>query len=378
MIYSKLHQSILIYAYAHGLVGGGTNMSRNNIKNSILFFIRDRTYIFGALVLLIAAMVPGVYAGCSCSGPCSVGNWDPSAFLNSDVPGYDNASNASNSTAPVSSVNAQSVPKPEYRSDLFTNGQILKPLQKLASSDMVIDASNGNGYSQSHIKGAIHLPSRSFIDANGTLKPAQELAEILGKAGVSRDGPIVVYSNDFSSGDATFVFWALKYLGQDNLKVLDGSLEDWKAANLPVDSSQTTRPAVSYNPSQRSNLLASYDYVKSSGVQIVDARPFTEFGKGRIPGAISLDPAKVLENGKIKDESKLNDIFSTLSKDKPVVVYSGDYNRASVVWYALQLLGYNAEMYTLSDWTAHQPASESGKAVANGGKSPSGYKKLGN
>jgi hypothetical protein len=35
-------------------------------------------------------------------------------------------------------------------------------------------------------------------------------------------------------------------------------------------------------------------------------------------------------------------------------------------------------MYTLSDWTAHQPASESGKAVANGGKSPSGYKKLGN
>jgi thiosulfate/3-mercaptopyruvate sulfurtransferase len=353
----------------------GNDMLRNNKKRFILSFIRDRTYVLGALVLLIAAMVPGVDAGCSCSGPCSVGNWDPSAFLNSDVPGYNNASN---STAPVPSVNAQSVSKPEYRSDLFTNGQILKPLQKLASSDMVIDASNGNGYGQSHIKGAIHLSSSSFIDANGTLKPAQELAEILGQAGVSRDGPIVVYSNDFSSGDATFVFWALKYLGQDNLKVLDGSLEDWKAANLPVDSSQTAKPAVSYNPSLRSNLMASYDYVKSSEVQIVDARPFAEFGKVRIPGAISLDPVKILENGKIKDESKLKDIFSSLSKDKPVVVYSGDYNRASVVWYALQLLGYNAEMYTLSDWTAHQPASESGKAVANVGKSSSGYKKLGN
>ena len=349
-------------------------MLKNNIKSLMLSFIRDRACILGALVL-ITAMVPAVYAGCSCSGPCSVGNWDPSAFLNSDVPGYDNASN---STAPVTSANAQSVPKQEYRSDLFTNGQILEPLQKLASSDTVIDASNGNGYGRSHIKGAIYLPSGSFVDASGTLKPAQELAEILGQAGVSRDSPIVVYSDDFSSGDSTFVFWALKYLGQDNLKVLDGSLEDWKASNLPVDSSQTTMTAVSYNPSPRSNLLASYDYVKSSGVQIVDARPFTEFGKGRIPGAISLDPVNVLENGMIKDGSKLSGVFSSLSKDKPVVVYSSDYNRASIVWYALQLLGYDAEMYTLSDWTSHQPASESGKAVANGGKSPSGYKKLGN
>ena len=182
----------------------------------MLSFIRDRACILGALVL-ITAMVPAVYAGCSCSGPCSVGNWDPSAFLNSDVPGYDNASN---STAPVTSANAQSVPKQEYRSDLFTNGQILEPLQKLASSDTVIDASNGNGYGRSHIKGAIYLPSGSFVDASGTLKPAQELAEILGQAGVSRDSPIVVYSDDFSSGDSTFVFWALKYLGQDNLPQL--------------------------------------------------------------------------------------------------------------------------------------------------------------
>ena len=127
---------------------------------------------------------------------------------------------------------------------------------------------------------------------------------------------------------------------------------------------------VSYNPSPRSDLLASYDSVKNSGVQIVDARTFAEFGKGRIPGATSLDPAVVLQDGKIKDESRLSGIFSRLSKDKPVVVYSGDYNQASIVWYALQLLGYNAEMYTWSDWTAHQPASENDKDAGR-------YKELG-
>ncbi|HSD56887.1 MAG TPA: rhodanese-like domain-containing protein [Methanotrichaceae archaeon] len=240
----------------------------------------------------------------------------------------------------------------------------------MASSDVVIDASNGDSYSKSHVKGAIHVPSRSFIDDNGSLKPAKELAEILGEAGVSRDDPIVVYSDDFSSGDATFVFWTLKYLGQNDVKVLDGSLEDWSASGLPVESTQNTRPAVTYTPSLRSDLLASYDSVKSSGAQIVDARPFAEFGKGRIPGAISLDPTKVMQKGKIKEESKLNGIFSSLSKDKPVIVYSGDYSHASVVWYALQLLGYNAEMYTLSDWIAHQPASDN---VKDSGR----YKKLG-
>ena len=336
-------------------------MLRNYIKNFILFFIRDRACVFGALALLIVAMVPVVDAGCACAGGCSVGNWEQSAstFLNSDVPGYDNANNST--AAVVESGNKQSASKPKDRSDLFTNGQILKPLGKFVDSDVVIDATQGDGYSQSHIKGAIHVPSKSLIDNNGDLKPPEELAEILGEAGVSREDSIVVYGKDLGSGDATFLFWALKYLGQDDVKVLDGSLEGWNAANLPVESSPTKRPAVSYNPTLRSDLLASYDSVKNSGVQIVDARPFADFGKGRIPGATSLDPALVLQNGKIKDESSLSGIFSRLSKDKPVVVYSGDYNQASTVWYALQLLGYKAEMYTWSDWNAHQPASGKGK-----------------
>lgn len=331
-------------------------MLRINIKRLYIVFMS----------FFITAMVPAAGAGCGCAGGCSAaGNWELSAnaFLNSDIPGAPSSSNNSSADniASVAASKAQSVPKPTYRSDLFTNGQILKSLQGVASSDVVIDASNGDRYSKSHIKGAIHIPSRSFLEDNGSLKPAQELSGILGEAGISRDDPIVVYSDDLSSGESTLVFWALKYLGQDDAEVLDGSLDDWRASGLPVESSQNTRPAVTYTPILRSDLLASYDSVKSSGGQIIDARPFSEFGIGNIPGAISLDPAKVLQNGKIMDEPKLNGIFSSLSKDKPVIVYSGDYNQASVVWYALQLLGYDAEMYTWSDWTAHQPASENGK-----------------
>jgi thiosulfate/3-mercaptopyruvate sulfurtransferase len=350
-----------------------TNLNRVNFifpKNTHNYGV-----VLGIIVILMATMMPGANAGCS----CSVGNWDPTAFLNDDVPGVPSSQGNANTVGATSTAveSAQSIPEPEYRSDLFTNGQVMKPLESMSSSDVVIDASNGNGYGQSHIKGAIHVPSRSFIDDKGSIKPAQELASILGEAGVSRDDPIVVYSDDFGSGDATLVFWALKYLGQSDVKVLDGSLEDWSAANLPVESSENTRPAVTYNPNLKSDTLASYDYVKDSDAQIIDARSFAEFGKGRIPGAISLDPAKVLVNGKIKDESQLAGVFSSLSKDKPVVVYSGDHKQASVVGYALQLLGYNTEIYTWPDWAAHEPASESSKAAATEGKSPSGYMKLG-
>jgi thiosulfate/3-mercaptopyruvate sulfurtransferase len=49
----------------------------------------------------------------------------------------------------------------------------------------------------------------------------------------------------------------------------------------------------------------------------------------------------------------LNYTFSGLGKDKPVVVYSEEGLNASLVWYALQLMGYNSSHYTWNDWESH-------------------------
>jgi len=322
---------------------------------------------------LLGLLIPGVYAGCACS---AVGNWDSSGFLNSDVPGVQSATESTGAST-ASSSSSQNAPQTAPRSDLFP-GQILKPLQSVSSSDLVLDVSNDNGYGQSHLKGALHVSSKSFLNDDGTLKPVSELAKILGDAGVSRKDPVVIYSDDL--GDSAFIFWTLRYLGHDDVKVLDGSLEDWKAAKLPFDSSQNTRPAANYTPSVRQELLADYKNVTSGSALIVDARPFMEFSKARIPNSISMDFTKVLENGKIKNRDSLTNVFSGLAKNKPVIVYSSDYNRASLLWYALQLMGYNAEIYTWQDWAAHQPASEKSKTVLAGKNNTANtgrYKKLG-
>ena len=330
-------------------------------------------------ILLMLVLISNANAACSISGGCgsNSGDWESSAnaFLNSDVPGTFIPSNAHkvNDSGEISSGKATSkkalnnttaiIIEPKdmnyvstaNRSDDFANGGILKPILDVSGSDVVIDATNGNNYSnQPHIKGAIHLPMKSFLCENGTLRPASELAGILGNAGISRNDRTVIYGDSLASADATFVFWVMRYLGSADAKVLDGGLNDWKSASLQLASGPNIRKPTAYEPRIRRELLADYNYVKSGKAQIVDARTIQEFSKTRITGSIPIDSAKVLENGRIKDRARLNDTFSGLGKDKPVIVYSEDGLKASLVWYALELMGYNSSLYTWNDWNAHQ------------------------
>lgn len=359
-------------------------------------------------ILLMLVLVNNANGACSISGCGSnSGDWESTAnaFMNSDVPGSfiqsnvpsgpnvsgeissdkdDNMKALKNNTTSIN-LEPESVNNvaPSNRSDDFANGGILEPILGVSVSDVVIDATNGNNYSdQPHISGTIHLPSKSLLYENGTLRSISELAGILGGAGIARGERTVIYGDSLGSGDATFVFWALRYLGSDRVLVLDGGLNDWRGAGLPLESRPIIRKPTAYEPMIRRELLADYDYVNSGEAQIVDARTFQEFAKKRIPGSISIDSAQVLENGRIKESTQLNNTFSGLRRDKPVVVYSENGLNASLVWYALQLMGYNSSLYTLDDWEAHQSAdgikgstiNSTSRASANG---ISRYKRLG-
>ena len=331
------------------------------------------TLVLGILMLSLIAFAPVVDAGCSCSG----GNWDPSGFLNSEL----------STGQPVQPGNAQDgasgnsgsgTQKPLDRTASFPNGEILKAMKSVSSSDVVLDVSNGDSYAASHIKDAIHIPTKEFLSGEGNLKTDEELAKILGNAGVSRDDSIVLYAGKESSGEAEFAFLVLRHLGQNDVKLLDGSLADWKAAGLPEEASANTLPGKEYKPLVKPEVMADYEYVKSDQAQIIDVRPFVEFGKGRIPGSIALDPSNVIKGDKIKNEADLRTVFSRLDKEKPIVVYSDDYSRSALVWYALQLMGYEASTYTWEDWKANAATDvPAGTAPAGGDAVGSKYTKLG-
>jgi thiosulfate/3-mercaptopyruvate sulfurtransferase len=338
-------------------------------------------FYFGIIIIFFATFTSTVNAGCACSGG---DNWDPTAFLNSES-GVQPATSSStqltstNSNAKPDVNSAASMPKAEDRTDSFPNGDILKPIKSVSSFDVVVDVSNGDGYTTDHIKNAIHIPTRSFLDESGNLKEKQELALVLGNSGISRDDSVVLYGTSESSGEAEFAYWVLSYLGQNEIALIDGSLADWKAAGLPIESSENKRGVVVYEPDINSTVLAEYDYVKSGQAQIADVRPFTEFSSGRIIGSTAMDPSNIIKGDMLKDANDLDMVFGRLSKDKPVVVYSDDYSRSSLVWFALQLMGYESSIYTWEDWKEHEfkDVKEGTAPPVDKSASASKYKRLG-
>ncbi len=342
---------------------------------------RYSLFVLG-IALAIMILIGGTDALCPVGG-CGNGqdDWQKAAqdFMNSDASPIGTVSSATSDTGnfnaglPVGSrVNATegssvttgdaSFVEADSRAELFMKGEYLKPLSSFSRDSLIVDVSNQRSKKDGNIVGAINIPSKTFLNDNGTLKPIADAARILGSAGVSSRDSVIVYSDNFSSGEATFVFWQLSYLGHEDVKALDGGLEDWKRASLPLETKQNLRAPTNYTPHLRPELLADYDYVESGRAQLVDARDFLEYGKGRIPGAFYVGTDSVLEDGRLKAGSELNDTFAKLSKNRPVVVYSSDFMSASLVWYALQLMGFDSRIYSWQDWQEHREPKNLGRA----------------
>jgi len=324
---------------------------------------------------IVSALLIMSCANAKCPpGGCGTGDnsWEKSAqaFISSDVPLAGVVQDRSAGTGsfkagvPVGGiVNAtgnRSAPqlggdfvRPNSRTNMFSKGEILKPLAAISNSEVVLGVTNTFSKGDAHIRGTIYIPSKSFLRENGTLKPISEIAEILGSAGISRDDAVVVYSDTFDSGEAAFIFWLQSYLGQEDVKALDGGLKDWTAASLPMETKENHLTPANYTLSLKPNLLADYDLVASGKAQLVDARDFLEYGKGRIPNAFFISSDQVVANGKIKDRAQLNDTFAKLDRNKPIVVYSDDIFKASLVWFALQLMDFDSRMYSWQDWQKH-------------------------
>jgi len=87
----------------------------------------------------------------------------------------------------------------------------------------------------------------------------------------------------------------------------------------------------------------------------VDARPTRDYGIGSIPGAVNIPYGDVLVNESIKPEEDLQKVFAKLEKDRPIVVYTNVGVEASLVWFALQFMGFDARLYSWRDWLENHP-----------------------
>ncbi len=299
-------------------------------------------------IILLTMAIFCSSASAECSACTFVDNWIKET-INSIFPS-NSQTDANSQNLEIKSATSEVSSQPESAS---TDYMLVTP-SGVDKNDTILDASDSP---TSYIPGAIHISYLDFIDNNNTasLKTPQEIATILGDAGISQSDSIVVYGECRPCGGgpstATYVYWLLRYIGQDNVKVLDGGIDAWERAGMPVQDTPSTRPATTYTPAPRPEMYATSDYVKSGEAQLVDARSVPEFESGTIPDSINIPYTEILSGKMIKDRAGIDEVFRNLTSNKPVVVFTTTGTKASLVWFALTMAGHDAKMYTYRDWT---------------------------
>jgi thiosulfate/3-mercaptopyruvate sulfurtransferase len=226
----------------------------------------------------------------------------------------------------------------------------------LSPDDIVLDISPD---ATKFIEGAANINYEDFMENGGQLKSTSDIAALLGEAGLSSNDSLAIAGECLPCGGgpspAFFSYWVLKYLGHENVRILQGHPDDWAAAGLNLSNMLAPREKTEYIPHTAAKLLATYEFVVTSGAQIVDARLARDYAIGSIPGAVNIPYESVLSNESLKPKEDLEKAFAELDKDRPVVVYTNLGVEASIVWLALQISGYDARLYSWRDWLENQP-----------------------
>jgi thiosulfate/3-mercaptopyruvate sulfurtransferase len=217
------------------------------------------------------------------------------------------------------------------------------------------------------------IPGAVFFDIDAIADPDTDLphmlphpevfAEVAGVLGLSHDKLIIVYDGP-GMFSAPRVWWTLKVMGAQNVKVLEGGFDTWKTENLPVERGIPNQPRQSiFQAHLAHNKVASRKDVENNieyGRAItLDARPNDRFKgtapepregmrSGHIPKSLSLPASDLIENGKLLEVPKLNKIFHEMLiyPDSEVITTCGSGVTAAILTLALHESGReNTRLY---------------------------------
>ncbi len=232
---------------------------------------------------------------------------------------------------------------------------------------VILDARPMKDWEKSHIPGSISFSWENYTttDANQIpyrILPPEQMAESLGKFGISAESPIVVYGDaDESWGGEGWLCWVFAWLGhKGDIRLLKGGIQAWEKTGYPLTSGKDTQTKgteikdtqiksghiiepVKYkaNPVFSMNISAREIYDNLDKYQLVDTRSTIEWFKGHLPNAIHIPWEKFFKG---KDRSPINaeEFKSLLNKnglnmEKTVVYYCTGGIRSGYAWMVHQL-----------------------------------------
>lgn len=211
---------------------------------------------------------------------------------------------------------------------------------------VILDTRSPDEYRDGHIPGARNLYWES-VRPEGTLNSTL-LVSALSSLGVNRSDSVIVYGN---GDDASYIFWALEYLGHDNVSKIDGGIAAWRAKDRPVVAESSSNTTSNYVPETRTWLLTDLEMLNHSGVQILDSREsFSDFGKSHLKNAILMPGSSLFsEDGTLLEPSALEELFTGRGIDREKIQIIYGMPSAGSLYYVLRLMGYKPTLLD-SEW----------------------------
>lgn len=237
-----------------------------------------------------------------------------------------------------------------------------------------VDVDN-SAYESGHIEGAIawNWTTQLNDDVRRDILSPEQMAELLGKSGITPDTTVVLYG-DNNNWFAAFAYWQLKMFGHDKVKLINGGRVKWEQENRSYTTEvpsveKTDYPVKASDPSLRA-LQPDVAKALNTATALVDVRSPQEFtGEviappgmtetaqrgGHIPGAANI-PWKLATNddGTFKSAEELKELYSEkgVTPDKDVITYCRIGERSAHTWFVLhELLGYKNVRNYDGSWT---------------------------
>ncbi len=245
----------------------------------------------------------------------------------------------------------------------------------------LMDKSYGvNEYKKGHIKGAylidIETDLTDEISKHGgrhPFKDVEKLKNILENFGISNDTIVVAYDDGDLQGSGRLIY-QLRNIGIKNSAVLDGGIVAYKNANGEIETTENIATEKgNINIELDNSLIVDMNYVKSklynNNVILVDSRSNPRYlgleepvdkVAGHIPSAKNYFFKDVLSesivDSSFKDEKFLEKHFSTLNREKEIIVYCGSGISLMVNTLALEKIGIPYKYYpgSYSDWISYE------------------------
>ncbi|MBF2027743.1 MAG: sulfurtransferase [Oscillatoriales cyanobacterium C42_A2020_001] len=240
-------------------------------------------------------------------------------------------------------------------------------------------------YEESHIPGAYYLDLNQDLSSPVTkhggrhpLPNPDALAQKLNQMGVysasANRSTLVVAYDDSRFAFASRLWWLLRYLGHNNVAVLDGGWTAWNAAGYPTTPAIPATKMGHFIPNPHPEKVVDIAQVKAQkelpGVILVDSREGDRFRgerepidpiAGHIPGAMNYPWQDVTnEQGLARSPEDQRQRWQAISDFNEVIVYCGSGVTACVNLLSLELAGIsNAKLYagSWSDWCSYEGLS---------------------